>query len=61
VVAVNYLYYDRVTEEQLESMVTSIREGAVPEAARGGVPGELKDVSRTLAGLGRAAPEDPRG
>ena len=61
VVAVNYLYYDRVTEEQLESMVTSIREGAVPEAARGGVPGELKDVSRTLAGLGRAAPEDARG
>jgi len=52
VVAVNYLFFDRVTEERLEQMLASIREGGVPEASRGGVPGELKDVSRTLAGLG---------
>lgn len=54
VAAVNYHYYDRVTEEQLEEMIASIRAGEVPPASRGGVPGELKDVSRTLSGLGGA-------
>lgn len=52
VLAVNYLYFDRVTEERLEGIVESIRAGRVPEASRGGVPGELREVSRTLAGLG---------
>jgi NADH-quinone oxidoreductase subunit E len=51
VVAVNYLFFDRVTEERLEEMIRSIRAGNVPEASRGGVPGQLKEVSRTLAGL----------
>jgi len=54
VLAVNYVYYDKVTADQLESMIGSIRDGNVPEAARGGVPGELKEVSRILAGLGEA-------
>ena len=52
VVAVNYLFFDRVTEERLEQMLASIRDGSVPEASRGGVPGELKEISRTLAGFG---------
>jgi NADH-quinone oxidoreductase subunit E len=61
VVAVNYLFYDRVTEEGLEHLVEEIRAGRVPPASRGGVPGDLKEVSRTLAGLsgggrGRRAP-----
>jgi NADH-quinone oxidoreductase subunit E len=51
VVAVNYLFFDRVTEEALDRMIESIRAGNVPEASRGGVPGELKEISRTLAGL----------
>jgi NADH-quinone oxidoreductase subunit E len=51
VLALNYVYYDKVTEEQLEQMIASIRDGKVPESARGGVPGELKEVSKTLAGL----------
>jgi NADH-quinone oxidoreductase subunit E len=51
VVAVNYVFYDRVTGEGIERMIASIREGRVPEASRGGVPGELREVSRTLAGL----------
>ena len=51
VVSINYLYYDRVTAEGLEDMITSIRAGRVPEAARGGVPGDLKEVSRVLAGV----------
>jgi NADH-quinone oxidoreductase subunit E len=50
VVSVNYMYYDRVTQERLEAMIASIRSGDVPEAARGGVPGDLKEVSRVLAG-----------
>ncbi len=52
VVTVNYTYYDRVTEEQLDAMIAGIREGRVPEASRGGVPGDLRDVSRLLAGEG---------
>lgn len=58
VVAVNYLFYDRVTEDGLNRMIESIRAGEVPEASRGGVPGELKLISRTLAGLGREAESD---
>lgn len=50
VVTVNYLYFDRVTEEELDRMIASIRGGDVPEASRGGAPGELREVSRVLAG-----------
>ncbi len=53
VVALNYVYYDRVDEGAVERMIGDIREGRVPQAPRGaGVPGELKEVSRTLAGAG---------
>jgi NADH-quinone oxidoreductase subunit E len=58
VVAVNYLFFDRVTPDGLDAMIEGIRGGAVPEAARGGVPGELKEVSRVLAGL-LATPREP--
>jgi NADH-quinone oxidoreductase subunit E len=59
VVALNYVFYDRVTDEGLERMIASIREGTVPEASRGGVPGDLKEVSRTLAGMGSLRPAPP--
>jgi NADH-quinone oxidoreductase subunit E len=52
VLSVNYVYYDRLTEERLDQMIVGIRSGDVPEAARGGVPGDLREVSRRLAGLG---------
>ena len=52
VAAINYVYFDRVTQEQLESIIAGIRAGDVPAASRGGVPGDLREVSRTLAGLG---------
>lgn len=63
VLTLNYVYFDKVTTEQLEQMIQAIREDRVPEAARGGVPGDLKTVSRTLAGIGSlngggAAPAD---
>ena len=51
VLAVNYVFYDKVSEDQLAEMISEIREGRVPEASRGGVPGDLREVSRTLAGL----------
>ena len=44
-----------------QSRIASIREGHVPEAARGGVPGDLKEVSRTLAGIGSLRPEETAG
>jgi NADH-quinone oxidoreductase subunit E len=52
VLALNFVFYDRVSEGQLEEMIASIRAGQVPEASRGGVPGDLKEVSRALAGAG---------
>jgi NADH-quinone oxidoreductase subunit E len=52
VVAVNYVFYDRVTADRIEELINEIREGRVPEAARGaGPPGDLKEVSRILAGV----------
>lgn len=58
VVALNFVYYDRMTPEGLDQMIQSMREGQVPPASRGGVPGDLKEVSRILAGLG-TEPEAP--
>jgi NADH-quinone oxidoreductase subunit E len=60
VLALNYVYYDKVSEEDLERMVTNIREGNVPEAARGGVPGELKEISKVLAGVRSSAEDEER-
>jgi len=54
VAALNYVYFDRVTVADLEGMIDGVRRGEVPEAARGGIPGDLRAVSRVLAGL--AAP-----
>jgi NADH-quinone oxidoreductase subunit E len=70
VVAVNYVYYDHVVADRMEELIGEIREGRVPEAARGaGSPGDLKEVSRILAGFGaapgagrpREAPDAPSG
>jgi len=61
VAALNYVYFDRVTEEGLEAMIDGVRRGEVPEAARGGVPGDLRAVSRVLAGLGAQAEEAGAG
>jgi NADH-quinone oxidoreductase subunit E len=50
VLTVNYLYFDQVTEDGFDRIVDGIRRGEVPEAARGGVPGEWREVSAVLAG-----------
>src|SRR5438093_13265731 len=54
VAALNYYFYDRVTEERLEEMIGQVRAGEVPPASRGGVPGDLREASRILGGLGAA-------
>ncbi len=61
VLTVNYLYYDGVDEQAFDRIVESIRSGQVPEASRGGVPGDLRDVSRILAGLGAEARDGGEG
>jgi NADH-quinone oxidoreductase subunit E len=60
VMALNYVFFDAVTEDALERMIASIRAGQVPAASRGGVPGELKEISRALAGLTGRLPDAPR-
>jgi NADH-quinone oxidoreductase subunit E len=57
VLTVNYLYYDRVDTDAFDGLVEAIRAGRVPEASRGGVPGDLREVSRVLSGS--SAPEAP--
>jgi NADH-quinone oxidoreductase subunit E len=57
VVTVNYLYYDRFSEGSFDRLVDAIRRGEVPEAARGGVPGDWRQVSATLAGVGETNAE----
>ena len=57
VAALNYVYFDRVTEDALDGMIAGVRSSDVPEAARGGVPGDLREVSRVLAGLSAPAGE----
>ncbi len=57
VVALNYVFFDRVSEQALEGMIDGVRAGRVPEASRGGVPGELREVSRALAGLTGRLPD----
>jgi len=60
VVAINYVYFDRVGEEMLVDMIAGVRRGDVPEAARGGVPGDLQAISKLLAGLGSLREEGAR-
>ena len=54
VVTVNYANFDRVTPEQVAELVGSLRRGETPQPARGTFPGDFRDASRTLAGLGGA-------
>jgi NADH-quinone oxidoreductase subunit E len=52
VVQVNFLNYDRMTEDRLEKIVEACRRGAPPPASRGGVPSPFTETSRVLAGIG---------
>jgi len=52
VVQVNFRNYDRVDEDDIERLISSIRSGKVPTASRGGVPSDFEETSRRLAGIG---------
>lgn len=58
-VAVNFVNYDRVTEDGLRSLIDGLRRGEPPAPSRGPVPGDLRATSRALAG--RTAGESPGG
>ena len=55
VVQVNFLNYDRMTEERLVELIEACRRGEPPPASRGGVPREFSATSASLAGLGEAS------
>jgi NADH-quinone oxidoreductase subunit E len=59
VLTVNYLYYDRVETDAFDRLVDAIRAGRVPEASRGGVPGDLREVSRVLSGSSAPSAPEP--
>ena len=59
VLTVNYLYHDRVSTEDFDRLIASIRAGEVPPASRGGVPGDWRAVSAILSGA--EAPDVPPG
>ncbi len=52
VAQVNFVNYDRVTEERLLEMLDALRRGEPPAPSRGKFPGDFGAVSRRLAGLG---------
>jgi NADH-quinone oxidoreductase subunit E len=57
VLSVNYVFYDRVTPDDLDEMVASLRRDEIPPPPRGTNPGDLRAVSSVLAGLGAEAPD----
>jgi NADH-quinone oxidoreductase subunit E len=55
VVQVNFANYDRVDEDGVTRLIESIRSGDVPAPSRGDTPGDFKETSRHLAGIGATA------
>ena len=55
VVQVNFTNYDRVDEDGVARLIESIRRGEIPAPSRGDPPGDFKETSRRLAGLGGSA------
>ncbi len=55
VVTVNFTNYARMTSERVRELVSSLRSGEPPAPTQGAEPpGDLRDTSRKLAGLGAA-------
>ncbi|MEX0833695.1 MAG: NADH-quinone oxidoreductase subunit NuoE [Actinomycetota bacterium] len=52
VVQVNFANYDNMTEEKLAELIEAVRRGELPAPSRGTTPKDIRDASRTLAGLG---------
>ena len=56
-VQVNFLNYERMTEEKLVNLVDDLRNGSPPPSTQGPTPPDLKATCRILAGL---APDQER-
>jgi len=54
IVQVNFVNYDRVTEDGVERLIEAIRSGDIPAPSRGAAPPDFKQTSRILAGLDEA-------
>jgi NADH-quinone oxidoreductase subunit E len=51
VVQIDFANHDRVTPERMAELVDQLRDGTLPEPARGTAPEDLKHASRILAGI----------
>jgi NADH-quinone oxidoreductase subunit E len=51
VAQVNFANHDRVTPDRMRDLISALRNGEVPEPARGPVMRSFKSASRVLAGL----------
>ena len=51
-VHVNYVNYARMSKDRLLELIESLRAGQPLESTQGVTPGDLKQVSRVLAGMG---------
>ena len=61
VVQVNSANHDRVTPQAARDLIRTLREGRIPEAARGSIaPTSFREASRILAGLEPLDPEEVR-
>jgi NADH-quinone oxidoreductase subunit E len=52
VVTVNFANFDRVTQDGMQELLSTLRDGGTPPPSRGEFPGTFKAASRILAGLG---------
>jgi NADH-quinone oxidoreductase subunit E len=50
-VQVNFANYDRVSPDDLRALIDALRRDDPPAPSRGKAPQDLKDASRTLAGI----------
>src|SRR2546423_1634350 len=51
-VQINFVNYDRIDENRIAELIDQLRAGNIPAPSRGDPPGDFKDTSRRLAGLG---------
>ena len=58
-VQVNFANYDRMDQDGVARLIDSIRSGDVPPPSRGDTPGDFKETSRRLAGLGERVTVPP--
>jgi NADH-quinone oxidoreductase subunit E len=57
VVQIDFANHDRVTPERMRELVFELRNGRVPQPARGTAPADFRGASRILAGVGLPAGE----